>query len=429
MQTYLGLTQRTVNGRFLYGRTKNYRLNSCLLCLRNPDNDLGSIDPVDGDSPLTVTGTIPDIAVATLTPGINNNWPAPAAGGMSSTLPGGGIAVQGLGYARVDDADAIAVSQTWVWGDGSEPDSVAVDTDTDHEYEDSGSFIPNLVCGDALGRNNAQVMPSISVDAGAPTGLVATGGSLEIDLEWDPTPDAVTYNVYRSTTSGGSQTLIASGLTDPAYTDSPLAVGTTRFYKVAAVNAEGIGAQSSEVSATTLCAVVANPAATGGLLQIGLTWDATTGAATYNVYRSDTSGGSQTLVASGVAVTNYTDTGLPSATERFYKIAAVNGAGIGPKSTEVSATTLCAAPANPVATGGALQIGLTWDATTGAATYKVFRSTTTGGTFTELAAGVAVTNYTDSPLGAAETWFYKIKATNVTGDGPFSAEVNATTDP
>ncbi len=194
------------------------------------------------------------------------------------------------------------------------------------------------MCTDALARANAQVLGPVSVDTEAPANLVATGGTLSIALTWDATPFADTYNVYRSNTSGGGQTLVASGLASPAYTDT-VAAGTTRYYKVAGVNAEGIGAQSSEASAITLCAAVTTPVATGGALQIGLTWDAMTGAATYKVYRSATTGGTFTLLAGGVAVTNYTDSPLGTAETWFYKIKATNAAGDGPFSAEVTATT------------------------------------------------------------------------------------------
>lgn len=250
MQTYLGLSQRTANGRFLYGRPKNYRLNSCLLCLRNPDNDLGLMAPTTGGAPLTVNATAPTFPVNTLTPGINSAWPAPAAGGMSSQLASGGIAVQGSGYARIDTPPAITPSQTWVWGDGNPDESVASASVTPHDY-DAGTWTPELVCKDALARENTQTMDDILVGPVAPTGLVAVGGALQISLTWNAVAGATSYNVYRSDTSGGAQTLIASGLTSPAHIDTPLPAATARFYKVAAVNASAVGTQSAEATATT----------------------------------------------------------------------------------------------------------------------------------------------------------------------------------
>jgi hypothetical protein len=59
----------------------------------------------------------------------------------------------------------------------------------------------------------------------------------------------MTYNVYRSTTTGG-ETLLKSGVTTLSFTDTGLTNGTTYFYKVAAVNAGGPSPLSTEVSAT-----------------------------------------------------------------------------------------------------------------------------------------------------------------------------------
>jgi cellulose 1,4-beta-cellobiosidase len=87
-------------------------------------------------------------------------------------------------------------------------------------------------------------------------------------------------------------------------------------------------------------------AVTASSSQINLSWSASTGANSYNVKRSTISGGPYTTVGTGVAATNYMDTGLGSGTTYYYVITAVNAAGEGPSSGQVAATTLPAAPAN-----------------------------------------------------------------------------------
>ena len=94
----------------------------------------------------------------------------------------------------------------------------------------------------------------------------------------------------------------------------------------------------------TLPAAPTSPSATGGNAQVSLSWTASTGATSYNVYRSTTSGGEgTTAIASGITTTTYTNTGLTNGAKYYYKIAAVNLAGTSAQSTEVSAT-----PAAPV---------------------------------------------------------------------------------
>ena len=73
--------------------------------------------------------------------------------------------------------------------------------------------------------------------------------------------------------------------------------------------------------------------------QVALTWSASTGATSYNVYRGTTSGGeSTTPIASGVTTTSYTDTGLTSGTTYYYEIVAVNAIGGSPGSSEAHAS-------------------------------------------------------------------------------------------
>ena len=94
------------------------------------------------------------------------------------------------------------------------------------------------------------------------------------------------------------------------------------------------------------------PAAPTGLMgtpgnsQVALTWTAPTGAATYHVKRATVSGGPYTQVAAPTAP-SFTDTGLTNGTAYFYVVTAVNSAGEGANSAEVSETPV--APSTPAA--------------------------------------------------------------------------------
>jgi len=177
----------------------------------------------------------------------------------------------------------------------------------------------------------------------APTGLTATAGNTQVALSWSASSGATSYNVYRGTTAGGeSGTAIATGISSTAYTNTGLTNGTTYFYKVAAVNSIGTSGMSNEASATPATGVPAAPTgltATAGNSQVGLSWSASSGATSYNVYRGTTSGGeSGTAIATGIATTSYTNTGLTNGTTYFYKVAAVNASGTSGMSNEASAT-------------------------------------------------------------------------------------------
>jgi hypothetical protein len=71
---------------------------------------------------------------------------------------------------------------------------------------------------------------------------------------------------------------------------------------------------------------------------VALSWSASSGAASYNVYR----GGSK-INSSAVTSTSHTDSGLPASTSFTYTVTAVNSAGESGASTQVTATTAPAA--------------------------------------------------------------------------------------
>ena len=59
--------------------------------------------------------------------------------------------------------------------------------------------------------------------------------------------------------------------------------------------------------------------------------------------------------------------------------------------------------------------------------WEVWRSTTSGGAYSELATGLTATTYNDWSVDGGETWYYKAKFTNMIGDSALSTTpVNAT---
>jgi fibronectin type 3 domain-containing protein len=90
---------------------------------------------------------------------------------------------------------------------------------------------------------------------GTVTGLsaTATGSSGVIKLTWSAPSNggsAITgYNIYRSWSSG-SETLVATVGPVTSYTNTWLTNGVTYYFKVAAINAVGVGALSAEVHAS-----------------------------------------------------------------------------------------------------------------------------------------------------------------------------------
>jgi hypothetical protein len=147
--------------------------------------------------------------------------------------------------------------------------------------------------------------------------------------------------VKRSTTSGGPYAQI-SAPSATSYTDTGLTNGTKYFYVVSAYNSAGQSANSSEVSATptapaTPPAAPANLQATAGNAQVSLSWTASSGATSYHVKRSTTSGSGYMQIAAPAAA-SYSDTGLTNGTAYYYVVSALNAAGESANSTQVTAT-------------------------------------------------------------------------------------------
>jgi predicted carbohydrate-binding protein with CBM5 and CBM33 domain len=86
-------------------------------------------------------------------------------------------------------------------------------------------------------------------------------------------------------------------------------------------------------------------AGTAGNAQVALTWTATSGATSYNVKRSLTSGGPYANVQTGVTANSFTNTGLTNGTPYYYVVTAVNASG-------ESAISNQAGPLTPSAGGG-----------------------------------------------------------------------------
>ncbi|WP_434110121.1 LamG-like jellyroll fold domain-containing protein [Paraburkholderia caffeinilytica] len=114
-----------------------------------------------------------------------------------------------------------------------------------------GNYGPNTGGYDQLGYGTLTCTRDPIGSGVAPSGLTAFVSEGSVTLSWWGTAYATSYNVQRSTTSGGSYTTIATGITDLlTYTDSGLAAGTY-YYVVSAETPTGETAVSNEAAAVT----------------------------------------------------------------------------------------------------------------------------------------------------------------------------------
>jgi len=276
---------------------------------------------------------------------------------------------------------------------------------------------------------------TLMVTLAPPTGLSATPASGQVSLSWAASVGASGYQVKRSTVNGGPYVMVGCAA-GTSFVDTGLTNGTTYFYVVAATYtggpvAGGGSANSSQVSATPQGAVPAPPtglSATPGNTQVSLSWTASSGATSYNVKRSTTSGGPYTTVGSPTG-TSFTNTGLVNGTTYFYVVSAVNASGESGNSAQVSATPQGVVPAPPTGVSanankpGRLSVRWTQSVTPGVTQNAIFRRTSSG-TYpaSPIATIAANTQYQDDNLTKGTTYCYVVTAISSAGSSAPSNE-------
>ena len=152
----------------------------------------------------------------------------------------------------------------------------------------------------------------------------------------------VEINFSNATVSGTVNVPAGSSWTDVTPSGSPSGQGHTkpgsfslRPYDFAVFQRSSVVNPPSTPTGLTAAA---------GNAQVSLTWAASAGASTYNVYRGASAGGeSTTPLASGLTSPAYTDAGLTNGSTYYYKVAGVNSAGVSGLSGEASAQPAVAA--------------------------------------------------------------------------------------
>ena len=158
----------------------------------------------------------------------------------------------------------------------------------------------------------------------------ATGVTLSPALFWQASTGATSYNVSFGTVSPPPQ---VSQTTATTYSPGVLSAGVTYYWKVTAVNTGG-SVSSATWSFTTASVVVVPPpapvltapanGATGVALSPNLTWQASTGATSYNVFFGRVSPPPQ---VTQTAATTYAPSALSAGVTYYWSVTAVNAAG------------------------------------------------------------------------------------------------------
>jgi fibronectin type 3 domain-containing protein len=273
----------------------------------------------------------------------------------------------------------------------------------------------------------ATILPSV------PEGLTGTSQSQsQISISWNTVFGASAYKLYRADTISGPFTLLTTlTIPDLSYTDTSLNPVTEYFYRVSAVNGIGESTQSAVVSAITQIpppdTIIASP---DSAVSIAINWSNVVGAINYKLYRSIDGNGHYELITTTPSL-SYSDVITDTTKIYFYKVSALNVNGESVLSVHTKAgfsvpnapSGLTAVPASPTS------IRISWDIVPGASEYKLYHSNTTATGTYNLITTVTATSYTHGGLTINTSYYYKVSAKNIIGEGEQTAYITGNIAP
>ncbi|TSA16360.1 hypothetical protein D4R75_13585, partial [bacterium] len=316
-------------------------------------------------------------------------------------------------------------------------------------YRSSGFNYPNyrfysigFRCVQTDSSRTTVTIPSAPALASPADG--ATGVPISPTLSWGASAGATSYRLQVSTGSTFTTTVFDdSTLTATSRQVGPLSNNTKYYWRVNAKNAGGTSAFSPTQSFTTLVAALAAPAlatpadgATGVALTTTLSWTAVTGATTYRIQLSTSSGFTTTIVNDSTLTGTSRQVGpLSNGTLYYWRVSAANAGGTSSYSSTRSFTTSSGAPSAPTqaspsngSTGVSPNPTIVWNASSGATSYhlQVFRDAACTNVFADQD---NLTGTSTQVFGGLTntTYYWRINVTNTGGTSSWSSVWSFTT--
>ncbi len=253
-----------------------------------------------------------------------------------------------------------------------------------------------------------------------PTSLTGVGTHSNSALSWTASSGSgtITYNIYRTLTSGSGYTKIASAVAATNYNDTSAADGTLYYYVVTAQNVGGETAYSNEIDVETINNFSLS-SATSGASEIDLTWGSATGATQYDIHYGTATGTYTNSVLNQTSPKSVV--GFTPGTQYYFSVTATNvHHGVVVASNELSAIPMSSFTISSITQTGTGQIQVPWSTSTGSTSYDL-KYGSSSGTYT-----TTLTNQTSpvtiGSLTNGNSYYFMVVAKNASGS------INATTE-
>jgi len=281
-----------------------------------------------------------------------------------------------------------------------------------------------------LGSINAANLIAAFQALSAPTGLTASASGQTVTLNWTASANATLgYDIYQGPAPGPvSSTPIQQHVMGTTATVSGLPFGQSYVFAVAAVSTTGVSPVSSEAAATLVPAAPASVmVSSSGAGSLTLSWTASSGASTYNVFEATAAGAEGTTpVQAGLTAASATLSALTPGKRYFFTVIALDSEGASSPSAEASGTVIPAAPTGLAAAAGNGSVSLSWTGSSGAASYNVYDGTTSAGVNGQpVMTGITTTSATVSGLNNGTTYYFTVAAVDAGGTSAASSQANA----
>jgi fibronectin type 3 domain-containing protein len=256
--------------------------------------------------------------------------------------------------------------------------------------------------------------------------LIVSASKGSASLSWNTSTGTgpINYSVERSLTAGTGYAPITAGLSSPVFADSSVTDGTVYHYRIQAHNAGGDSAYSPEVAARSVGSFLV-ATAVAGENSVAVTWASATGATQYDIQYGTTTGVYTTTLTNKTSP--FVVTSLVAGTPYFFSVRASNTQnGLTSATNELTAIPLGTFTLSALTPTDIGKLRLTWNASTGATSYDIGCSTTSGDYST-----VTLTNQTApttiSGLTNGTAYYCMVAAKNSTGQSTATTEATATT--